>query len=358
MADASEALAQQMVDSFALRSVEEEQLATARRIMMSKSMCDRAEHELVVEVKGPKGITSFFSTFPDKVASYQELQNQRYGEITDARWFVSNQDKVVTSREHLVGYKQVVEGARTLMQEYGMQNQPSVRTCIRPHVTRLPPSEAETDKAYYVLGEAEMAVPVVVDNDYMFRFSIIGRRGTDGSTKSTDWISGKALVSEANHTFQFRKKILASLRAGLERVGPGGRVYIPPTAALYTGISMAFRTDGFDTAGAFFTGKTIPFKDENHAMLTNFAMFWRPMNGGKGRALAIGSATVAFKYKPPAQGTDPGHECAVCLDSVLRREWMCTTCSSHVHAACIGVWQAQCMATGRQRSCPLCRAAF
>lgn len=346
-------ISSRLADICAERSVVDERLDELRRIVMSKQFYQTAQHVLVIETKCASGSAFMPTVFPHDIATYNESRNDAFSDITDAAWYVQNSEIVMTKPDHLPSYHDIVTTAATFLENQRhrvVHDGPVDRSFLRPQVTK--PLE-EDDAVKYVCGEAELRLPYVLprDNDTQFRIRIEGRKGTNGDVKRTQWMRGSDVIQQAKTTMQRRKQLLQHLKQEVERCGPGGKVHVEPNPLLCGGISMHYLSDGFDAAKAFFLNEEIPFENDDHAMMTNFTLFWKQMAGGK-RALAIGSVTAVFKYRRTECAH--GHECGVCFDPIEDDGWICSGgCGKRTHRSCMHAWRLQC--DTRTATCPFCR---
>tara|TARA_B110001452_G_scaffold22043_1_gene17655 strand:+ start:6227 stop:7366 length:1140 start_codon:yes stop_codon:yes gene_type:complete len=353
-------LADAVVEQRAKQAVEDDHFQTIQCLLISKRLFETSKHKLVVEVEGAKGNSFFPLNFPDIIAMYSEARNQETGDVTDARWYVENQKYVMTSTKHLPSFVDIKKAAAEFETTHAhrfVHDGPNKidKTYARPHLQGVP----EEAGVCNLIVEAELQMPVVVSKETRLRFVVQGFEGTDGSSKTTDWVTGSELVQQANSIFDMRKQFISAMNMELEKVGPMGACHVHPHPLLYGGLVFSHRPDGVDSCKEFFENTPIPFRDDSHALLTQFSMFWRRHDAAPNkRALAIGSASVAFKFTRPRPSDDTQlMECAACLDYIDRFEWQCSGCGKHMHRECISLWLGTCQASGRPLSCPLCRAA-
>lgn len=352
--------AQRAMDASVNHQLDSLSYDTFRRLMISKQMFENMKHTMVLEVDHGGGRTvTMPMTFPDKIASFYEYRNQQFGEETDARFFVDNPDKVMTSRKHLPTYKQIIKDVDEFNELYSGKfakdgPEGAEKRLLRPHI-ETPPDQGSEHGYLRVIGEAELVVPLVLSDNIKFRFVITGLDGTDGKEKKTDWVRSKDLVQRSNLVFAMRNNLLGNLRAEIEKVGRGGQVRIMPHALLHQGISIVHATEDCDATEQFFSGKELGLKGDDHALLSSFSLFWKDMPNDK-RALAIGSASVAFHARKA--NTDL-QECHVCLGDIEGAAWKCGTCTAVSCFACKDLWVQTCIAMNNcTPSCPICRSAI
>lgn len=354
-------LADAVIEQRARQAVEAEHFQTIQRLLVSKRLFETSKHKLVAEVEGANGNSFFPLNFPDTIAMYSETRNQNTGDITDARWYLDNQKYVMTSIKHLPTFTEIKKAAaefETANAHRFIHDGPNKidRTYARPHLKGVP----EEGGVCNLIIEAELPMPLVVAKDTRIRFVAQGFEGTDGSSKTTDWVTGAELVDQANGIFDMRKQFMKAMEMEVEKVGPLGACHVHPHPVLYGGLVFSHRPNGVDNCKEFFEDTPMAFRDDSHALLTQFSMFWQRHDAApKKRALAIGSVAVAFKFTRPRPSDDRKlMECAACLDYVDRPEWTCSGCGKHMHSQCIALWLSTCQASGRALSCPLCRAAI
>jgi hypothetical protein len=353
--DADDSAADSLLEKRAQNAVIDSQFDIIRRLLISKRLFDTTKHKLVVEINGDKGNSFLPLHFPDTIAMYSEARDQESGSCTDASWFVQNHKHVMTSVKHLPTFSDI----RDVKQKFIDTNQHRFvddgpggidRGYARPHLQSVP----EEGGSCNLILEAELAVPVVLHESTRIRFVVQGFHGTTGRSTCTDWLSGRELVDQASGVFEMRKKCLAELKQELQL----GSCKVHPHPLLSSGVVFSNLNSGKDSCREFYEDKPMHFRDDSHALLTQFSMFWTRHNSSKNkRALAIGSASVAIKFTRPRaeDSNDTFPECAACFDTILQPEWQCKGCGKHMHNECIATWKVTCKRNGVGASCPLCR---
>lgn len=353
----NEELASNLLNSMVEMDLEDQHYKGLKRIMTSKQIFESTEYTMALEIDHGKDRKVLMPmSFPDRYASFYEYNTQMHGNETNASFFVNHPEYVIVNRKHLPTYSEINNTVKVFKERFSgkfADDGPcsSKKRFLRPHVENIPDDDSSL---LNIIGEAELAVPFVIGDNQRFRFVIQGFEGTDGTEKKTDWITGEELVSRCNHVFALRKRMLDKLSLELKRVGKGGDVHISPHALLHQGICIAYATEEMDVTEEFFTGKDLSVRDQNHCILGSFSLFWRELPNGK-RALAIGSASVAFTHKKATSGLEC---CHTCLGDIEGSHWKCTSCKQPMHHECNQLWIHTCIARSVPPSCPICRAAI
>lgn len=333
-------------------NVEQHEWNYFRHIRASKVMFASAKHTLHAEVQGKHGAMAVSMKFPDTIACYNESNQQALEPITDAAFYVCNKSRVVVMRDHLPHSSVVRTVANKFRQENVLVDDGPIndeRHYGRPHVA-VPPNKGQSCN---LIVEAEFQVPVVVEDKTQLRFVVTGFAGTDTSVFRTDWITGKELVKASQDTFLRRRNALKFLKDAITKAGLGGQVSVAASALFHSGMTMEFMNGTYHASEDFRDNRPIQFKDSSHAILTNFTLMWH--RAGKKRALAVGSASVVFRFDRPCDATET-NVCAACLECTEGSDWRCSSCAQILHAECIALWKTTCATKLLTPSCPLCRA--
>ena len=339
---------------------------TTQRILVSKALFETTKHSMEVSVRpaGTARAHSVSSHFPDIVAQHNQLHEEKHGQETNARFFTSNPQIVMTARQHLPTYETVCADAELFRGEYSSRTEsdgPATEDYEygRPQLVRVP----EEGSSCEVALEAEFDQPIPFSDTTEFVFSIQGRAGTDGSVKSSVVVTGKQLVAASNANFALRKRLLRLLSVKQREVGSEGEVSIQPHPLLYA--RSAFQFD--EEAGEIAQRVTEEGVAEEEGMglipidgakLITFQMAWLTPKRGH-RTLGLVSACVAFHFRRPRPDdakAEPEMCCACFTDVMSNDKWSCGRCGKSMHPKCLDMWKAMCLRQDCPTSCPLCRA--
>jgi hypothetical protein len=319
-----------------------------------RAIFDAVKHTVSLEVltKSGKGVKDVVcSRFPEFDGGYDEWRDKNvFFKQTDARWWTSHPEVVMTKREHLPTlaekkarsdqmHKQMEEARFRDGTESDLSEE--LRAYPRPSTTTLP----ERGDSINLGLQCSLEKPVAFDDKTLFRVRVQGLAGSDGAAITTRVFSGRDVRDGMEKEFKRRRATLSAFKARIDDQ-PCHEHSVTHCLELISG--CAFFVEPLATAD--------DRVESGKCLLSRVHVAWSSSDAKSRRLMLTGLMTTHLYTRPCSEADEDGDVCVTCLEPVTGEAWKCTTCEKTQHVDCFSRWKHHCCARGAVVTCPNCRA--